>query len=273
MDRRHLCTSLLAATMFVGGSAAFAQQQQPAGADSGAGTSGLTGGAPAGTSGATSDQSGAAAQAGARYGQQAGEQMAMETDPDKRFLQMAAVGNMLDVQAAQIAQQKAQSQDVKQLAQHIMDDHQKAQQDIQQTAQKTGVQIPQQLPHMMQNQLQEFSQLQGDEFDKRYVSAIKAAHAAAISKCSDEAKIAKNDDIKQLAQKMLPTLQAHGQMIGQVAQAQGLSMEGLAQPAGATIQPAGTSGGSSGTTGGGTSGSPGTSGTPGAGTSGSETTR
>lgn len=271
MDRRITCTSLLAATLFVGGTA-FAQQSDAGASGGSANTSGQTGG---GSSSSSSDQSGAGAGAQASGQEGRGMMMMLDKDPDKRFVQMAAVGNMLEMRAAQIAQQKAQAQDVKQLAQQIMQDHQKSQQDIQETAQKVGVQIPQQLPHMKQDELQEFTQLQGDDFDKRYVSAVKAAHAAAISKCSDEAKIAKNDDVKQLAQKMLPSLQAHGQMIGQCAQAQGLSMEGLnlAQPAGATIQPSGTSGG---TTGGGSSGSPGTSGTPGTsggGTSGNETSR
>jgi putative membrane protein len=215
MDRRILCASMLSASMFVCGGA-FAQQEQPSGS-------------PADTSAQQSAQP-----AGGEQGQQA-----TANDPDKQFIKNAAMGNMAEMKLAQAAQDKAQSQEVKQLAQTMMQDHQQMQQQLQQVAQKVGVQLPQDLPQPMQDQIQSLSQLQGDQFDKHFVSAIKASHAAALSKFGDEAKIAQNDDVKQFAAQQLPTLQAHSQKIQTCAMAQGLSSEGLgqAQPAGATIQP------------------------------------
>jgi putative membrane protein len=231
MDRRILCASVLTASLLVGGGA-FAQQEQPGSAtDSGAQPqqqSTDTGGA---------QQQSSQSASGAQQGQQG--QQATANDPDKQFLKSCAVANMAEMKLAQAAQDKAQSQDVKQLAQTIMQDHQQMQQQLQQTAQKAGVQLPQDLPQQMQEQVQTISQLQGDQFDKHFVSAVKATHAAALSKFGDEAKIAQNDDVKQFASQQLPTLQAHGQKIQSIAMAQGLSTEGLgqAQPAGATIQP------------------------------------
>jgi putative membrane protein len=217
MDRRILCASVVTASLFLGGGA-FAQQEQ---------------------SGSSATDTGA--QPSAQSSQTAGGQgqQASANDPDKQFIKNAAIGNMAEMKLAQAAQDKAQSQEVKQLAQTMMQDHQQMQQQLQQTAQKVGVQLPQDLPQQMQDQIQSLSQLQGDQFDKHFVSAVKATHAAALSRFGDEAKIAQNDDVKQFAAQQLPTLQAHSQKIQSCAMAQGLSTEGLgqAQPAGATLQP------------------------------------
>jgi putative membrane protein len=218
MDRRILCTSMLTASLFLG-AGAFAQQEQ---------------------SGSSTDAG--AQQQSAQPSQSAtGEQgqQAMASEPDKQFIKNCALGNMAEMKLTQAAQDKAQSQEVKQLAQTMMQDHQQMQQELQQVAQKAGVDLPQDLPQPMQDQIQSISQLQGDQFDKYFVSAIKAGHAAALSKFGDEAKIAQSEDVKQFAAQQLPKLQAHSQKIQTCAMAQGLSSEGLgqAQPAGATIQP------------------------------------
>jgi putative membrane protein len=210
---------MLTASLFLGGSALAQQEQSGSATDSGA-----------------QQQSSQTSGIGGGQGQQA-----MANDPDKQFIKNCAIGNMAEMKLAQAAQDKAQSQEVKQLAQTIMQDHQQMEQQLKQVAQKVGVDLPQDLPQPMQDQVQALSQLQGDQFDKYFVSAVKAGHAAALSKFGDEAKIAQSDDVKQFASQQLPTLQAHTQKIQTCAMAQGLSTEGLgqAQPAGATIQPSG----------------------------------
>jgi putative membrane protein len=218
MDRRILCTSMLTASLFLGAGAYAQQGQSGSSTDAGA------------------QQQSAQPSQSATGGQ---GQQAMASEPDKQFIKNVAIGNMAEMKLTQAAQDKAQSQEVKQLAQTIMQDHQQMEQQLKQVAQKVGVDLPQDLPQPMQDQIQSISQLQGDQFDKHFVSAIKASHAAALSKFGDEAKIAQNDDVKQFAAQQLPTLQAHSQKIQTCAMAQGLSSEGLgqAQPAGATIQP------------------------------------
>jgi putative membrane protein len=259
----RFCTSvLLAATMCVG-STAFGQGQSSQSQQS----QSQLGGAQQ-SSQSSQDPSAAAQQAGSRQGQSG--QQSMSNDPDKMFLKMAAMHNKCEMQLAQLAQQKSQSEEVKQLAQHILQDHQQADQKLREVAQKAQVQIPEELPKMKQEEIQMFSALQGEEFDKQFVSHMKAAHAHDIAKFGDVAKIAKNEDVKRFAQELLPKLQEHGQMVTQLASTQGLGSETLgqqAQPASGSIPPSpsqqqGLTDPSSGST------SPGTSGSSGAGTSG-----
>jgi len=74
------------------------------------------------------------------------------------------------------------------------------------------------------------------DFDQAYLSCMKALHLHDVSKFGDEAQIAKNQDVKELASQLLPKLQEHQQHVISLASAQGLpTTGGEAQPAGARI--------------------------------------
>jgi len=216
-------------------------------------------------------------------------------DPDKFFVVEAAIDNAFEVQLSQIAQQKAQDPQVKQIAQRMIQDHQQANQQLQQTAQGLGLTVPQTLPMIKQHELQIYQQLSGQDFDKQYLSCLKAGHAKDVSKFQDVSQTAKNDQVKQFAQQQLPILQQHAQQVQQAAVAVGLPSGNEAMTAGSRMSgssssgasgSSGTSGSSSGSSGlggsssgssgstgsSGSSGSTGSSGSSGSGSSGSGST-
>jgi len=102
--------------------------------------------------------------------------------------------------------------------------------------QGAGWQLAKGLPSFHQQQLRIFQSLSGRDFDQRYISHLKACHAAAVSMYSDEAQLAKNQQIKDYAAKTLPTIQEHSQHIQQAAVALGLPSGMEAQPAGARMR-------------------------------------
>lgn len=167
--------------------------------------------------------------------------------PDKLFILTTAVGNECEIQMSQAAAEHSQSEQVKQLAQRMVQDHQKLAQQLQPIAQQQGVTIPQALPALEQQKLQVLSSLQGSDFDQAYLSDLKADHAANVSKFEDEAKLAKDNQLKQFAAQALPTLQEHQQMVSQAAVAVGLPSGMEAQPAGLRMH--GEAGGANGNTG------------------------
>jgi len=116
--------------------------------------------------------------------------------PDKLFLIHTAEGNMWEMQLAQAAQQKSQNQQVKQLAQRIHQDHQQMAQELQKVIEKQGLQTPQSLSPEKQHALQVMQSQSGEDFDKCFLSAMKADHAKDVSKFEDMAKIAKDDGVK-----------------------------------------------------------------------------
>ena len=167
-----------------------------------------------------------------------------KTAGDKLFVLHAGLGNQLEVSLAQLAQTKAQSSEVKQAAQHILQDHQKAQQELQQVASKVGVQIPQGLPAMKQQEMQILAALPAEEFEKSYTCMMQADHAKDILDYRSQSQTAKNEDVKRYASNQLSALQQHAQMLNQAATALNLPSSNDAQPASATMSP-GTSGSSS----------------------------
>src|SRR5581483_7954461 len=65
---------------------------------------------------------------------------AQEDKPhEQHFIQMASSDNNFEIQLGQMVAQKAQDQRVKELAQRIVQDHQKAEQQLKQVAQQMGI--------------------------------------------------------------------------------------------------------------------------------------
>jgi len=163
---------------------------------------------------------------------------------DKLFILEAAKGNMKEQKLAEQVLQKVQNDQVKKLAQQIMQDHQQAQQQLQQAAQKLGVQLPQDLPQTEQVMIQIITSQPADQLEKHYVAGMNADHARDILKYQSEATMGKDDAAKQYAQQTLPKLQQHQQMTIQTAQAIGVQTGMEAVTAGSRIGPDSSSGAS-----------------------------
>jgi len=203
-----------------------------------------------------------------------------KTAADKMFVLHAAMGNQYETELARQVQQKAQNQQVKQLAQHIIDDHQKANEQLQRVAQQLDVRIPQQLPDEKRAKIQLFTSLPEEQLDKQYITAMQADHASDLIKYRATAQTAQNQAVKDYAQQQLPALSMHYDQSQQAGVALGLPGGGPdAIPASGRIQgtpgsgrtgdmttpgSSGSTGGSSGSTGGtGSSGSSGSCGSSG----------
>jgi putative membrane protein len=158
------------------------------------------------------------------------------TAADKCFVVMAAIDNEFEIQSGQAALQKSQNDQVKQVAQKMVDDHTKAKAALQTVAQALNVQLPDQLPRMKQAELAIMNALPADQFDKNYMAHLQAAHAKDVTKFNSVSQLAQNDQVKQFAQQQLPVLQAHASHVNQTAQALGLPSGMEPVTAGAKIQ-------------------------------------
>jgi putative membrane protein len=129
---------------------------------------------------------------------------------DQKFVKEAAMGGLYEVQAGQLAAQKATSSEVKQMAQHIVDDHTKANDQLKSLAQAKGVtDLPMQLDSKHQRQLDHLNKLSGAEFDRTYSKMMVSDHKDDIKLFQKEADNGKDADLKQFAASILPKLQQH----------------------------------------------------------------
>ncbi|MGI4727288.1 MAG: DUF4142 domain-containing protein [Janthinobacterium lividum] len=139
---------------------------------------------------------------------------AMQTDTDdSKFAVTAANGGMAEVQIAQLAQQKAVSADVKAFAAKMITDHTKANDKLMALAKQKNITLPAALGNDEQKVLDDLSKKSGKDFDKAYVKAMVEDHDKDVKLFTDEAKDAKDADLKSFAGTTLPVLKEHQMMI------------------------------------------------------------
>jgi putative membrane protein len=155
------------------------------------------------------------------------EEMQSPAD-SKQFAMKAAEGGMLEVKLSQLAQQKSQSQEVKQLAQQLEQDHTQANQQLMQVAKQKNITLPTDLKGECQETYQAFQQLSGKDFDNAYLLFNVKDHLKDIMMFQKEAEKGTDQEIKQWAMQCLPKLRQHAQHIGTVAQASGFPVETIA---------------------------------------------
>lgn len=161
-----------------------------------------------------------------------------KTAPDKLFVLHAGCGNQFEIELSRQVAQKASNPTVKELAQQIMNDHQKAQQQLQEVAGAIGVQFPSEVPEEKQQIIQIMTSLPVDQMEKHYVAGMQADHAMNLIKYRAVAQMSQSDQVTRYVQQTLPALQQHNDHINQAARALGLpTSDSEAVPAAGRLQP------------------------------------
>lgn len=147
-----------------------------------------------------------------------GQNSAVQAMDDKAFVKEALQGGMAEVQLGQLAAQKASSDDVKQFAQKMVDDHTKLGDQMKAVAQQIGVNPPKDLSKKDKQLLAKLQGLSGEEFDKAYIAAMVKDHKKDESAFKSEAQMAQIPAVKQAAAQGAPVIASHLEMIQQIAQ-------------------------------------------------------
>ncbi|HEY2082118.1 MAG TPA: DUF4142 domain-containing protein [Verrucomicrobiae bacterium] len=138
------------------------------------------------------------------------------------FIKEASEGNQSEIATAQIAQQKGQNPEIKNLAQMIQQDHQQAQEKLQTIAQAHGMTL-EQTPTWSQRRAQaKLEKLTGADFDQQYAKDMLEDHVTDIKKFQKASQTVEDADVKQYAQESLPTLQKHLQHAESAAKSVGV---------------------------------------------------
>src|SRR5688572_650329 len=130
--------------------------------------------------------------------------------------------NLAVQKVAELAQQKAQSPEVKQFAQTLKQDHQKWQQDLERIAQKHSVTLPTSVDAKCQEEISKLEALSGAEFDKEFAKGSVEGHAMAVAQLQQASTAVQDQDVKQYAQKLLAKLKEHQRTSRQIAQSVGI---------------------------------------------------
>jgi putative membrane protein len=154
---------------------------------------------------------------------------AMQSPADsKGFAQKAAEGGIFEVKLSQLAQQKATSQEIKDLARKLEEDHTTANNELTALAKTKNIDLPNDLKGECAETYQAFQKLDGKDFDNAFLLHNVKDHLKNIMMFQKEADRGSDPEVKAWAAKTLPTLKQHAQHIRTVAQASGLPIETLA---------------------------------------------
>lgn len=143
----------------------------------------------------------------------------MQTASNKTaFMQKAASDGKAEVKICQMALDQSDDPQLKQVAQHLMDDHMQANQQLQQIAQRENVTLPDQLMPEDQQKVQKLQGKNGKAFDKEWIHGNLVDHRKDIKLFSMAGKKLDDQPVRQFAQSTLPKLKTHLQLVEQLTQ-------------------------------------------------------
>jgi predicted outer membrane protein len=128
---------------------------------------------------------------------------------DKEFLQKSAAGDIFEIKGGEMAQQKGQSAQVKELGARLKADHTTSLGEARDLAKKLGVTLPSQPDAKMQSMLNQFSAASGAAFDRTYAQGEVSDHQEDIADATKEVNQGSNSSVKQNAAQELPILRTH----------------------------------------------------------------
>ena len=181
--------------------------QSTTGATTATGTGGATGRPTGSQAGATTGAGKTDAQTGMHSGTMGGPALSRA---DQKMLKDMAMSNLAEIEAARMAQGKTQSEQVKNFAQQMIDDHTKALGEVQQLAQTKGVSLPTELDRTHKRKAERLGALSGDACDQAYMNqAGLADHKATHALLQRTQAKAKDPDLKALAARTIPIVDQH----------------------------------------------------------------
>lgn len=115
----------------------------------------------------------------------------------------------MEVQAGQLAQQKAMNQRVKDFGAMMVADHSKANDELKSFASGRGLMLPDSLPADKKKHLDAMNKLNGKAFDQHYVNMMVDDHKKDVDEFKKQAASAEDGQLKTWAGNTLPVLQKH----------------------------------------------------------------
>jgi putative membrane protein len=137
---------------------------------------------------------------------------------DQSFVRKALEGGAAEIQLGQLAQQKSQSDDVKQFGQKMVEDRTKLDQQMEPVAHNLGVSEPKGPSKKDTKLIAKMQSLSGPEFDQEYIKLMLKDHKQDLKDFKDEAQMTKDPNVKQAAEQGQTLITQHLQLIEQIAQ-------------------------------------------------------
>ena len=144
------------------------------------------------------------------------------SNPDESFYKNAAEGGIAEVEAGQLAQDKGNSQQVKDFGAMMVKDHSAANEKLKTLASSKNIALPGSPSVGQMASKTKLNVLSGETFDKSYVKGQVRAHRQTIALFRKEISSGQDADAKAFATATLPTVRAHLKAVSAIAADMGI---------------------------------------------------
>ena len=130
-------------------------------------------------------------------------------EQDRTFANDAAKGGMMEVMVGNLAAGKATNAKVKSLAEMMVRDHSKANDELKSWATGAAFTLPSAVDDNQKKEHDDLQARSGAEFDRAYADMMVRHHTETIEKFKQQASVGSDSSLKAFAEKTLPTLEHH----------------------------------------------------------------
>ncbi|WP_413175979.1 DUF4142 domain-containing protein [Anabaena azotica] len=128
---------------------------------------------------------------------------------DQQFITKVAQGNLAEIELGRLAEQKAESNEVKEFGRRMVADHTQFNQELQDLANQKGANFPSDIGKENKRIKTNLEKLSGADFDKAYIQQMVADHNKDIALYRRQSQQGDDEDLKNWATKNLPLLEEH----------------------------------------------------------------
>ena len=145
-----------------------------------------------------------------------------DSNPDTAFFKDAAEGGIAEVEVGTLAQQKADTQSVKEFGSMMVKDHSAANEKLKGIAASKNIPLPTSAGVAQMARKAKLEILSGKTFDRSYIKSMIKDHEEDIALFKKEAQSGQDPDARAYATATLPTLKAHLRKIRSIAKSEGV---------------------------------------------------
>ncbi|MCA2183806.1 DUF4142 domain-containing protein [Nonomuraea cavernae] len=139
------------------------------------------------------------------------------SDRDKTWLRKTHRGNLAEIGAGRLAEQKGTSQQVKSIGEMLVKDHGELDKQVVELAGKLGVKLPEGMSEDQRAQAKKLANASSAQFDREFVTQMTAAHKVAIAATKQEIDRGSSPEVVALAKSALPALEDHLSLLEKAA--------------------------------------------------------
>jgi len=131
---------------------------------------------------------------------------------DEAFVLKASEGGLAEVNLGNLAAKTASDSGVREFARMMVKDHTKANSELLALANRKSFKVARTMDTDHQKDFDKLTKLSGADFDSKYMEGQIKGHELMVAIFQKESKNGKDEEVKQWAEKTLPTVKMHLQM-------------------------------------------------------------